>query len=83
MRLIDADVLIEDIDGDLTDSIAEHRAIEKIMNAPTIDAVPVVRCKDCKHRYHSVECPCQSYDHFYSWMPADDWFCKKGERRKE
>ena len=37
MRLIDADALIDDIDGDLTDSIAEHRAIEKILNAPTID----------------------------------------------
>lgn len=39
MRLIDADALIEDVDGDLTDSIAEGRAIEKIMNAPTIDPV--------------------------------------------
>lgn len=58
MRLIDADVLIEDVDGDLTDSIAEGRAIEKIMNAPTVDAVPVrhgkwirdefgARCSDC------------------------------------
>ena len=37
MRLIDADALIEDVDGDLTDSIAEGRAIEKIMNAPTIE----------------------------------------------
>ena len=37
MRMIDADALIEDVDGDLTDSIAEGRAIEKIMNAPTIE----------------------------------------------
>lgn len=35
-RLINADELIEDVDGDLTDSIAEGRAIEKIMEAPTI-----------------------------------------------
>lgn len=35
-RLVDADELIEDVDGDLTDSIAEGRAIEKIMEAPTI-----------------------------------------------
>lgn len=35
-RLVDADALIEDVDGDLTDSIAEGRAIEKIMEAPTI-----------------------------------------------
>lgn len=36
MRLIDADALIDDIDGDLLDSIAEGRAIEKIENAPTM-----------------------------------------------
>lgn len=43
MRLIDADALIEEIDGDLSDSIAEGIAIEKIMNAPTIEPewVPV------------------------------------------
>lgn len=35
-RLIDADALIKDIDGDLLDGIAEARAIEKIYNAPTI-----------------------------------------------
>lgn len=36
MRLIDADALIKDIDGDLLDGIAEARAIEKIEEAPTI-----------------------------------------------
>ena len=25
------------------------KAMEFILNEPTIDAVPVVRCKDCKH----------------------------------
>ena len=35
-RLVDADALIEDVDGDLTDSIAEGRAIEKIMEAKTV-----------------------------------------------
>ena len=36
MRLIDADALAKDIDGDLLDGIAEARALEKIDNAPTI-----------------------------------------------
>lgn len=36
-RLIDADALIKDMDGDLLDGIAEARAIEKIENAPTIN----------------------------------------------
>ena len=46
MRLIDADALIEDVDGDLTDSIAEGRAIEKIMNAPTVEAIPIEWLKE-------------------------------------
>ena len=36
VRLIDANALIDEIDGDLMDGIAERRAIEKILNAPTI-----------------------------------------------
>lgn len=63
--------------------IGKLTCIDILKDLPDADAVEVVRCKDCKHRYHSVECPCQSYDHFYSWMPADDWFCKKGERKEE
>lgn len=65
---------------------------------PTIDAVPVVRCKDCKHRPidtggHNYgqdlffpdedECPCQCGDQWYSWMPSDDWFCPNGERKTD
>ncbi len=69
---------------------------DMIDNAPTIDAVPVVRCKDCKHRpidtgghnygqdlFFPDEdnvCPCQCGDQWYSWMPGDDWFCANGER---
>lgn len=59
-----------------------------------IDAVPVIRCKDCKHRpsgtganhdleFPDVVCPCQCEDFWYSWMPKDDWFCADGERKEE
>ena len=43
MRLIDADVLLDSIfkSCNTTESTID--------NAPTIDAVSVVRCKDCKH----------------------------------
>lgn len=50
MRMIDADALIEDIDGDLTDSIAEGRAIEKIMNAPTIEERKTGKWIPCSER---------------------------------
>lgn len=46
MRLIDADAVIEnaltDTEREYLKSIARH--------TPTIDAVPVIRCRDCKHR---------------------------------
>ncbi len=49
MRLIDADEL------DMYDCLKSYYgdawgdAQKEIENAPTVDAVPVVRCKDCKH----------------------------------
>lgn len=49
MRLIDADKLHEAIDTETY----RHTYIEQIHdiidNAPTIDAVEVVRCKECKY----------------------------------
>ena len=60
MRLIDADALIEDIE-EYQKSMVFHSygermhfddmidfAVDHIEEAPTIDAVPVIRCKDCK-----------------------------------
>lgn len=41
---------------------------------PTVDAVPVVRCKDCKH----AEEDCEIAFHFGE---KDDWFCADGERK--
>ena len=102
-RLIDADYLIDDIEHCLWDwesvdgitaSTVLKQTITDIKNQPTIDAEPVVRCKDCKHRpkgtgaNHDLEfpdcrCPCQCEDDYYSWMPKDDWFCKDGERKEE
>ena len=57
MRLIDADWMLEHIKPyELSDedwSVTGGTAIRLIYNAidqaPTIDAVPIVRCKDCKY----------------------------------
>lgn len=58
----------------------------------------LVRCKDCKYRPKQTEppktcgfsiefpegskCPCQCEDGWYSWYPADNWFCAEGERKE-
>ena len=55
MRLIDANALTWSIGiGDDCEQFFYVKA-ENIDNAPTVDAVEVVRCKDC---YHNEQCIC-------------------------
>ena len=57
MRLIDADKLIKELDAlainiatqGKTETYIREDAVEIIDSMPTIDAVEVVRCKDCKY----------------------------------
>ena len=85
--------IIYDEYGQLTPNGKEIlRTLKKI---PSADAVEVVRCKDCKYRPISYgdehdlcfpeeyRCPCQCDDNWYSWMPKDDFFCARGERKEE
>lgn len=56
--------------------------IRRINNAPTVDAVPVVRCRDCKH-YDKDALWCninsaQFTESHYNWY-ADD-FCSYGQK---
>ena len=51
------------------------RTFEKYRTLPTVDAVPVVRCKDCKHCAHDKWCERRTLFVF-----ADD-FCSYGERK--
>ena len=96
MRLIDADALsnamFESVFGKVIDEHVwtsrcwiRYKMFEwNIGNAPTIDAVPVVRCKDCKHyRYYGLEDTTVSectIDHCEN--PDEEWFCADGEREK-
>ena len=55
---------------------------DELKEAPTIDAVPVVRCKDCKHN-GTWKCH-MAYDEYYPEadiyreMHGDDDFCSYG-----
>lgn len=55
---------------------------DRIKALPTVDAVPVVRCKDCKHHEvfkNGVNGWCNGHG-----CPADvTYFCADGERRTE
>ena len=57
--------------------------VEDIENAPTIDAVGVVRCKDCKHYgyepYDNGDKCCVRWE---EWIfPFENDFCSYGERK--
>ena len=60
-----------------------HIAWNKIEQAPTIDAVPVVRCKDCIRRYDTDECPmCFLIEGKYYEHTNENGFCDRGERKE-
>lgn len=57
MRLIDADAMLNEHCEGCKADIREMCKIDPVcgsamwfVEAPTIDAVPVIRCKDCKHK---------------------------------
>ena len=89
MRLIDADALWKEF--------CKSEAIEErygsgvleitrdiIDNAPTIDAVPVVRCKDCKcwTEWSNGTGSCSRFALDWIGTDADD-FCSMGERKDD
>ena len=100
MRLIDADmadvVIIYDKGNELTQVSAIREYIKRqkafLDKFPTIDAIPVVRCWECKHRY-TENCPMYFHDSYWhegyeesvdddTDHTEDDYFCPKGERKE-
>lgn len=80
MRLIDADALLQRAipHGWSTPKWVSDIVID---DAPTIDAVPVVRCHECKY-YEAENHNClNEMGYARTWMPDD--FCSFGERSEE
>ena len=77
MRLIDASDLWSDIqmlphNGDM---ISSEEVEQAIMDAPTVDAVPVVRCRECKHLGFCGDATNLEVMGFYG-------YCARGERKE-
>lgn len=87
-RLIDANKLIDFIDvghlrhpGELCWS--ELDVANLLLHAPTVDAVEVVRCKECIRRYDTDECPmCYLIEGKYHEYTNENGFCDRGERKE-
>lgn len=84
-RLIDANKLVLRFEyGIQADGLlfVPFRDMKKSVNrAPTVDAVPVVRCRDCKYSYEDISGRCCSHGPCKDWVVLDDSFCSQGERR--
>ena len=56
---------------------------EWLNNAPTIDAVPVVRCRDCNQgEVDEPDFPDQYYCHAGCGWNKGDFYCAYGERKE-
>ena len=82
MRLIDADLLKgRFIHGRFDDVYISEKEIQ---DAPTVDAVQVVRCWQCSH---SEVCKMDDgdvrYCHIYEMQTEYDYYCADGERKND
>lgn len=78
-RLIDADAFLEKMKR--TSRYFDVKF--DIEEMPTIDAVTVVRCKDCIRRYDTDECPmCFLIEGKYYDYTNENGFCDRGERKE-
>ena len=101
-RLIDANALMEEIkkehdyimqDPEVSnqikwrEAVCFHRAWDAIQKAPTVDAVEVVRCKDCKRWFGNwyMDGCAEWHGHCHNDdEPVGRWesdFCSYGERK--
>ena len=98
MRLIDADEalrlfgkeyektkeLIHNGETQL-DSLAEgfteaHHIIKYVL--PSVDAVVVTRCKDCKHSWEDIGGLCCGYGPLVDCIVPEDFFCAYGKPKE-
>ena len=98
MRLIDADVVVENIEEWL-DSVGTAlignglsytgELMGCIEDAPTVDAIPVVRCRECKHWKPSGSKAGNSFSdmeyiggcEFTNYYRRESDFCSYGKRK--
>ena len=90
MRLGDLDALKDAINFGISDAPTYIQATvdQYIDEAPTIDAVPVVRCRECIYYKICDEWEtgkrmlCEIHHHSYLDHDGDEHFCSWGQRRE-
>ena len=85
MRTIDADKLVDMLYDDEFAALCPLGEVSGVVDAcPTVDAVPVVRCKDCKHRIYKdmgEEIGEIGGCGLFNCAMPNEGFCSHGERK--
>ena len=85
MRLIDADVMLEHLREDPLFPFVEKYGMSGVIESmPTVDAVPVIRCRDCKYNSNTDGnyVKCNIIPQMFGKTP-DDNYCSWAERKEE
>ncbi len=83
MRLIDAEKLVDMLYDNEFAVLCPLDEVSGVVDAcPTVDAVPVVRCKDCENSYYVVDGLICSYGPCLECHVPPDFWCAYGERRE-
>ena len=93
MRLIDADTLMDVIrqheyrlatkQGSIDYGMFTLGIQQAVDEQPTIDAVPVIRCRECKQgEIDDPDFPDQYYCHAGCGWNKGDFYCAYGERKE-
>ncbi|SCI19806.1 Uncharacterised protein [uncultured Oscillibacter sp.] len=85
MRLVDADKARECFGGDGVTGAVMQRMFDSL---PTIDAVPVVRCRECKYwrrytRQWENHCAGECERHRMEGGTYENDFCSYGQRKED
>lgn len=87
MRMIDADKFILALMDASLSSVDEDTILDLVDSIPTVDAVPVVRCRECKHYKSSKaglvkSCFNDIWNQEFAVPTTPDDFCSYGERKE-
>ncbi len=85
MRLADVDTIYDEVEKQYKGSTGIERNcnrnfLDLICDAPTISAVPVVRCRECIYK-NTTACP--AYDAPFMRTSLRIKFCSEGQRRED
>lgn len=78
MRLVNLDAVIDCLELEW----GYEGMREDLYSLPVVDAVPVVRCKDCKHSYEDIGGRTCSRGVCVDCIVPDDFCCAYGKREE-